>query len=281
MFFLALHLAASNLWPTVSPVAPAWGQSPNAPAQRTFTPPALSTANIAAKRLIAAYPDHQLKQDGNELRWPDGTRITIDDGASPKPHAQWLNQPDLKDMYRHVYPTGEAAIAPEFDVDPGRARNKAFFDKIYGDCTKGEVTKRLVEIDWLPKSAPFKLKVSTVNGVDKKLAAISTELDNLGPNYLAYLSPPAGTYNCRPIAGSQRLSAHSYGIAIDIAVRPSHYWQWQKISATHPLKWQNQIPIEIVRIFEKHGFIWGGRWYHFDTMHFEYRPELTARAPTP
>jgi len=21
-------------------------------------------------------------------------------------------------------------------------------------------------------------------------------------------------------------------------------------------------------------FIWGGRWYHFDTMHFEYRPEL-------
>ncbi|WP_265937085.1 M15 family metallopeptidase [Aliarcobacter butzleri] len=27
-------------------------------------------------------------------------------------------------------------------------------------------------------------------------------------------------------------------------------------------------------MFEKYGFIWGGRWYHFDTMHFEYRPEL-------
>ncbi|MDP3291618.1 MAG: M15 family metallopeptidase, partial [Sulfuricurvum sp.] len=25
-----------------------------------------------------------------------------------------------------------------------------------------------------------------------------------------------------------------------------------------------------------HGFIWGGRWYHYDTMHFEYRPELLA-----
>lgn len=25
---------------------------------------------------------------------------------------------------------------------------------------------------------------------------------------------------------------------------------------------------------EKHGFIWGGCWYHYDTMHFEYRPEL-------
>ena len=34
--------------------------------------------------------------------------------------------------------------------------------------------------------------------------------------------------------------------------------------------------MEIVRIFEKHGFIWGGRWYHYDTMHFEYRPELSC-----
>jgi peptidoglycan LD-endopeptidase CwlK len=27
-------------------------------------------------------------------------------------------------------------------------------------------------------------------------------------------------------------------------------------------------------VFEKHGFIWGAKWYHYDTMHFEYRPEL-------
>ncbi|MFY4861157.1 M15 family metallopeptidase, partial [Aliarcobacter butzleri] len=38
--------------------------------------------------------------------------------------------------------------------------------------------------------------------------------------------------------------------------------------------YKNKIPLEIVEIFEKYGFIWGGRWYHFDTMHFEYRPEL-------
>jgi hypothetical protein len=40
------------------------------------------------------------------------------------------------------------------------------------------------------------------------------------------------------------------------------------------LPYRNAIPLEIVRIFEKHGFIWGGAWYHYDTMHFEYRPEL-------
>ncbi len=32
--------------------------------------------------------------------------------------------------------------------------------------------------------------------------------------------------------------------------------------------------MEIVKELEKYGFIWGGRWYHYDTMHFEYRPEL-------
>lgn len=43
---------------------------------------------------------------------------------------------------------------------------------------------------------------------------------------------------------------------------------------TDSIKYANCIPMEIVRVFEKHGFIWGGRWYHYDTMHFEYRPEF-------
>jgi hypothetical protein len=38
--------------------------------------------------------------------------------------------------------------------------------------------------------------------------------------------------------------------------------------------YRNRIPHRIVEIFERHGFIWGGKWYHYDTMHFEYRPEL-------
>ena len=43
---------------------------------------------------------------------------------------------------------------------------------------------------------------------------------------------------------------------------------------TGRFEWRNRIPPEIIDIFERHGFIWGGKWYHFDTMHFEYRPEL-------
>jgi D-alanyl-D-alanine carboxypeptidase len=55
----------------------------------------------------------------------------------------------------------------------------------------------------------------------------------------------------------------------------SDYWLWSGTTGTIPYK--NGMPREIVDIFERHGFIWGGKWYHYDTMHFEYRPELFSR----
>ena len=79
-------------------------------------------------------------------------------------------------------------------------------------------------------------------------------------------------FNFRKIANTSRLSMHSFGIAIDINIKKSHYWLWDK--KKNRFKYKNSIPLEIVEIFQKHGFIWGGRWYHYDTMHFEYRPEL-------
>ena len=68
----------------------------------------------------------------------------------------------------------------------------------------------------------------------------------------------------------------SYGIAIDINTEYSNYWLWtnQGAGELDTLKYENRIPREIVEIFERHGFIWGGHWYHYDTMHFEYRPEI-------
>jgi hypothetical protein len=33
-------------------------------------------------------------------------------------------------------------------------------------------------------------------------------------------------------------------------------------------------PGVVVGIFEENGFLWGGKWPWYDTMHFEYRPEI-------
>lgn len=66
-----------------------------------------------------------------------------------------------------------------------------------------------------------------------------------------------------------RLSRHS---AFDLNLSYSDYWLWNAKSKNVPNK--NRMPRQIVEIFERHGFIWGSKWYHYDTMHFEYRPEL-------
>ncbi len=230
----------------------------------------------AGRRLLAAYPDQLQRIDGNWLVWRDGTRMPLDDGKGQKSFADWLQNPDIEDMLAVPYPAGDVAAPPPKDVDPGRARNAAFFDKVYGNCRKGEVAKNLVTVTWLPKKSGQRLPFSKINGAARALQAVSAELDALPARYDVFLFPSAGTYNCRAIAGTKRLSAHGYGIAIDIALKHSDYWRNTKPGKDGAYTYRNEIPMEIVRIFERHGFIWGGKWHHYDTMHFEYRPELVG-----
>jgi hypothetical protein len=200
----------------------------------------------------------------------------LDDGTGPKSFDALLAAPDLEDIFAIPYPAGDPA-APGIDEDPGRARPEAFFDKMYGNCRTGRLAADLVAVDWLPAKGGGKLEVTPVNGVADKLRAISAELDRLPASFDDYLRPVAGSYNCRTIAGTRRTSTHGHGIAVDLALKQADYWRWTKPDAAGRYAWRNRIPIEIVRIFERHSFIWGGRWYHFDTMHFEYRPELLAK----
>jgi hypothetical protein len=236
--------------------------------------PAVAGPREAGERLLKAYPEALASSDGTMIVWRDGTRMPIDDGRGVKPLEARLADPDLEDMLAVPYPAGPVSSPPAPDGDPGRARNAGFFNRMYGDCRKGEVAGHLVEIIWLPHKAAQRIRVTAVNGVAEKLAAISRELDQLPSRLDAFLVPSAGTYNCRPVAGTGRPSAHGYGIAIDIATRHSDYWRWSKPAPDGTPVYRNAIPEEIVSVFEKHGFIWGGKWAHFDTMHFEYRPEL-------
>ncbi|WP_456734214.1 M15 family metallopeptidase [Bradyrhizobium sp. USDA 3364] len=64
--------------------------------------------------------------------------------------------------------------------------------------------------------------------------------------------------------------------AIDFNLKVSDYWlrAGKREGKGKTIPYRNRMPREIVDIFERHGFIWGGKWYHHDPMHFEYRPEL-------
>jgi hypothetical protein len=88
-----------------------------------------------------------------------------------------------------------------------------------------------------------------------------------------------GTYVCRHVADTGQTSMHGWGAAIDINPALADYWLWHRVAGGYSA-YVNHIPSDIVAIFERHGFIWGGRWAHFDTMHFEYRPELLSSGAT-
>ena len=160
---------------------------------------------------------------------------------------------------------------PPYEHDPGRFRNQLFFNKMYG-TSKQEIEAKLKPLKWIPSKTNQTLLVHSENGCFDSLQKVSDALSQLPDNLLKYVIPSAGTFNYRVIAGTNLLSTHSYGIAIDINVKHSHYWRWTKNH--NAALYKNAIPLAIVQIFEKYGFIWGGRWYHFDTMHFEFRPEL-------
>lgn len=239
--------------------------------------PTPTFADPARDALVAAYPDHLAGYDGNDLIWKDGTRMPISDGRSNKTFDQLLDAPDIKDQFAFAYPLGPEVKPPAVNEDPGRIRFEKFFVKMYGDCKKGVVTRRMQPVAWMPGRGGGRLGVTTVNGINDKLADVVKELETLPAAMTKYLVPSAGTYNCRTIANTKRLSVHAFAAAVDINDKQADYWENLK-GSDGKFAWRNRVPGVIAEIFERRGFIWGAKWYHVDSMHFEYRPELIALA---
>ncbi len=224
--------------------------------------------NIEAK-LKKAYPDFIVGIENNHVIFKDKSTIVFDD-EKEKTTAQKLENPDIEDMFFLTYKLNN-------HNDAGRFRNEMFFKKMYGN-SKTEVQKNLETIIWCPKLVHQKILVTKVNHVADSIKKLATALDK-HPEFLKYITNIAGTFNWRKIAGTNRLSNHSFGMTIDINTKYSDYWQWECkcFDEAKTTNHKNRIPIQLVQIFEQYGFIWGGNWTHFDTMHFEFRPELLIK----
>lgn len=230
----------------------------------------IDSTTAKQRALMAAYPDQIRRMEDNLVVMASGEKLTYDDGKE-KDFLGRLDNSDIEDMFYDVY--GLPDPEPAFQFDPGRSRADALFKAMYGRSA-AEVQKKLTGVDWLCQKVMF----TSVNGAADSLRAVARELA-LYPELKPYLKS-SGTFYWRQVRGAKRMSAHSYGIAFDIGVDKSDYWLWKSGSndESKKVKYANRIPRRIVEIFQKHGFIWGGAWYHFDTMHFEFRPELLKYA---
>jgi len=160
-------------------------------------------------------------------------------------------------------------------------RSSHFYDTLWRTRNREESWEHVKQIRFLGHSLlvhySIMEKLSLVEELilreSKTNAAVQRWINNL--NSLE-------AWNWRNIASSQSRSFHAYGAAIDLLPKSlgglETYWLW---TAAKIPEWWNvpyarrfHPPSEVIRAFESLGFVWGGKWRFYDTMHFEYRPEI-------
>jgi len=228
--------------------------------------------------LAAAYPKAlqalEIRSDQRLLVCLAGQKFIYDDGITKTPE-QRLDHPDIKDMFHDTYPLANPSDRLPKDFDPGRYRVEGLFMALYGD-SESAVASNCVVVQFCGHSVKFNARY----GAADALHAVSVDLTPLlaqKPEIRSYVDKLAGTFNWRKVAGTESLSNHSFATAIDLNVKKAAYWRWVPPTQLETFSRKNW-PTEIIEAFERHGFIWGGKWWHFDTMHFEYRPEIIAYA---
>lgn len=229
-----------------------------------------------AECLRRAYPEHICAVHAHLVIWCDGELMPWSRGRTYSDYNDMLDHADLSDQLATPYPLGpNYPNPPPLNFDPGRARDERFFRKMYGDSAEA-VRATLAPVPWMLERGGRTLQITRVNRVHERLAAVARELHaSASPELNPYFVKDAGTFVWRAIKGTRgRLSMHSFAIAVDVGVPMSDYWRWNTPREDGTIPYKNRMPLEVVEVFERHGFIWGGKWYHFDTMHFEYRPEL-------
>ncbi len=162
---------------------------------------------------------------------------------------------------------------------PKRAQH--FFDALYRARSRNEAYDHVKTLKFLGKDVLVHYSIleqlSLVEEEIKRVSQTSSEVRTWISNIKSVTA-----WNWRSIADTESRSFHSYGAALDflpISMKGlSTYWLW---TADWNSEWWNvpytqrfHPPNEVIECFEKYGFIWGGKWMFFDTMHFEYRPEI-------
>jgi hypothetical protein len=227
--------------------------------------------------LMLAYPENvkdvvSEKNGDVYIIMNSGKRILYDDKVKKNSEQRFQNT-DLQDMLQEPYPLETNKKLMEKDQDPGRCRVYSLLDEVYGN-NRSSIEHNLKNTNLISRNLLFNNK----NKASESLQAVFKDINEIKNKSNIYSSvfPLNGTYNYRLISGTNKLSPHGYGIAIDLNRDKRDYWQWA--SREEGQKRLDIYPKELVDTFQNHNFVWGGKWGHFDTLHFEYRPEIIMKA---
>jgi len=160
-------------------------------------------------------------------------------------------------------------------------RSPFFFDDLWNVHNRAESYDKVKTIRFLGKTTMVHYMIlENLSIVEEKILAAAAS----DPQVMAWKNSINSLegWNWRNIAETETRSYHAYGLAVDLLPRSlggkETYWLW---AMNRRADWWNisyndrfHPPQKVIKIFETYGFIWGGKWTFFDTMHFEYRPEI-------
>ncbi len=233
----------------------------------------LPRGELMETALETAYPGTDLDRPAGRFTTAEGKSVPYRGDRDVAP-ADRLNGATIGDMFVYTYPLA-------FDLtqrrtpwnDPGRVRNEALFRALWFE-TDAAARASLQRVSYRRGNQRADFQVTSRHCVHAQLQAALTDIAALGPAMDRYFDSIGGSFNWRVISGTNRLSSHSFGIAVDFNSQLGGYWRWSGAAPGQAQEFNNTFPPELVQIMERYGFIWGGKWHHFDGMHFEYRPDL-------
>jgi hypothetical protein len=289
--------ADDNVLPVVSNVPPVFELNPLTPAINIVAPP--SRAEQVMNALLKSHPkrikdiantdgDWAVELNGKWFFYAEGKILPqnlLPQAGSFNPQP-FYNYP--KEMPAWKRPDKqEAERLSRLTIlrrgGGGQARSQFFYDELWGIHNRADAWEQVKTIRFLDKS------ILVHHAVLEELALIELQIkreartNKLVRQWLDGIGS-ISAWNWRNIADTQSTSNHAYGIAVDIQPKNIRgletYWLWTSQKREDwwnvPYSARYQPPVAVIKIFESYGFIWGGKWAFYDTMHFEYRPEILA-----
>jgi len=220
------------------------------------------------------------------FNWADGKLLTDEDLSNKDNHINFgfysypLNElPRLQEATEER--TKELEERYRRRINNTKTINAKFLNSLYDGSTSRNMMDNIITMSLLGYRVQVHKDIcrilSNANIEIRLIAQTNAEVKN----FLSSLRSVSG-YVWKIISKSSSRSYHSYGLAFDTLPKLNSgkqvYWAWTRVNNKSwyavPYKDRWHPPKEVVKIFEKYGFVWGGKWNNYDTIHFEYRPEL-------
>ncbi|MDR1899606.1 MAG: M15 family metallopeptidase [Treponema sp.] len=299
--------APAALWPeTVDNPNPLPDPDPPVPAAAPREDDTRRAGEVM-KALSAAYPDRLGAAEYRDGDWAVPVRH-IRSGGAAAPAETWfyyaggrLLPEELRDKAGNYDPQPfynyPAELPPWRDPDaeeearlravsqrrrtnPPR-RSQHFFDALWRAGSRNESWDRVKSIRFLGRPVMVHYMILEELSLVEERILSEAKTNPRIQQWIGSLNTLDG-WNWRDIADTRSRSFHAYGAALDLLPKSlggrETYWLWaaRRTPEWWTVSYDKRIhpPEAVIRAFEAQGFIWGGKWLFFDTMHFEYRPEI-------